>query len=201
MKSVETVVPGPLCKRGHDDGTGHSLRYASTRMCLCCLRERPRLRDRERERAQARRYYWEHRDQELEQMAAYRKTEAFKNSARASRERNYERYLEQQRTWKRTPRGQAVMRALNSKMAAARRGMEVGTYTADDLLQLWDDHDGRCGYCGIPADTVDHMTPRARGGPDALENMVPACAPCNRRKHTKTAEEYLTFLYGGRTCR
>lgn len=36
--------------------------------------------------------------------------------------------------------------------------------------------------CGLPAETVDHILPRARGGADDLGNLRAACAPHNRRK-------------------
>lgn len=42
------VVKGKVCKRGHDDGTGHSLRRERTRNCIACIAERPRS---ERQRA------------------------------------------------------------------------------------------------------------------------------------------------------
>jgi hypothetical protein len=36
-----TVTPGALCRRGHDDGTGHSVRYSSGH-CVRCTRDRIR---------------------------------------------------------------------------------------------------------------------------------------------------------------
>jgi 5-methylcytosine-specific restriction endonuclease McrA len=43
-----------------------------------------------------------------------------------------------------------------------------------------DDH--RCAYCSGPADTVDHVQPRSRGGAHEWTNVVAACARCNHRK-------------------
>ena len=44
----------------------------------------------------------------------------------------------------------------------------------------------RCQYCGKtpPAVTleVDHITPRTRGGIDAIDNLLTACFDCNRGK-------------------
>lgn len=37
----------------------------------------------------------------------------------------------------------------------------------------------RCQYCGCEARTADHITPRARGGLDAVENLVAVCRTCN----------------------
>lgn len=43
-----------------------------------------------------------------------------------------------------------------------------------------------CQYCGRRPEnselTLDHIVPRSRGGGHTWENLVAACAPCNRRK-------------------
>lgn len=37
-----------------------------------------------------------------------------------------------------------------------------------------------CHLCGMPgADTIDHLTPRAAGGTDELDNLAPAHSSCN----------------------
>ena len=50
-----------------------------------------------------------------------------------------------------------------------------------------------CQYCGArqnaDALTLDHITPRARGGASSPENLVAACLPCNNRKGSRTPEE------------
>jgi len=50
-----------------------------------------------------------------------------------------------------------------------------------------------CQYCGreLPASelTLDHVVPRCRGGATTWENVVTACAPCNRRKGDRLPEE------------
>lgn len=86
-----------------------------------------------------------------------------------------------------------------------------GTYRRDQLVrrarQGWDrlDYDLRnayadlvrrmpCTYCGCSPDDrkmhADHAVPLSRGGSDAWHNLVPACEPCNLRKHSKTPEEF-----------
>lgn len=47
-----------------------------------------------------------------------------------------------------------------------------------------------CFYCGADASHVDHVVPRARGGRDDMENLVPACATCNTDKGSKTIGEW-----------
>lgn len=48
----------------------------------------------------------------------------------------------------------------------------------------------QCFYCGADASHVDHKTPRARGGTNDIENLVPACASCNIAKGMMTVEEW-----------
>jgi len=48
-----------------------------------------------------------------------------------------------------------------------------------------------CQYCGHEASglTVDHVIPRSRGGQSVWENIVAACAPCNRKKGNRMPRE------------
>lgn len=50
-----------------------------------------------------------------------------------------------------------------------------------------------CQYCGGQPGkehlTLDHIIPRSRGGRMDWENVVTACAPCNRRKANRTPDE------------
>jgi 5-methylcytosine-specific restriction endonuclease McrA len=47
----------------------------------------------------------------------------------------------------------------------------------------------RCVYCGIKADTIDHVRPRSRGGTHVWTNVVAACARCNHRKGDRLLAE------------
>jgi 5-methylcytosine-specific restriction endonuclease McrA len=90
-----------------------------------------------------------------------------------------------------------------------------GAYRRDHLIRVsrqgWDrlDYDLRnayanlirtrpCTYCGCPPEEtkmhVDHAIPVSRGGSDEWHNLVPACEPCNLKKHAKTPEEFLASL-------
>ena len=48
-----------------------------------------------------------------------------------------------------------------------------------------------CQYCGRESHglTVDHVIPRSRGGTSGWDNIVAACAPCNRRKGNRLPTE------------
>lgn len=44
----------------------------------------------------------------------------------------------------------------------------------------------QCQYCGRPADNVDHIVPKSRGGAHTWDNVVAACRPCNSRKENRS---------------
>jgi 5-methylcytosine-specific restriction endonuclease McrA len=46
-----------------------------------------------------------------------------------------------------------------------------------------------CQYCGLPAENVDHVIPKSRGGLHAWENVVAACRRCNSRKENRLPHE------------
>jgi 5-methylcytosine-specific restriction endonuclease McrA len=46
-----------------------------------------------------------------------------------------------------------------------------------------------CQYCGHPADSIDHVVPRSRGGVHSWDNVVAACRPCNLRKRDRLVHE------------
>lgn len=43
-----------------------------------------------------------------------------------------------------------------------------------------------CQYCGRPAENVDHIIPKSRGGGHTWDNVVAACRPCNSRKENRS---------------
>lgn len=53
---------------------------------------------------------------------------------------------------------------------------------------------GHCAYCGqhFGAErlTLDHVLPKRRGGLDVLNNLLPACAPCNLNKSDRLLDEW-----------
>ena len=50
---------------------------------------------------------------------------------------------------------------------------------------------GSCVYCGKIASTVDHITPLARGGHEAIYNLAPACRSCNLSKSDLLLYEWI----------
>jgi 5-methylcytosine-specific restriction endonuclease McrA len=50
----------------------------------------------------------------------------------------------------------------------------------------------QCAYCGVPADTLDHVRPRHKGGSTVASNLVPACKNCNRKKGSEDWREWFS---------
>jgi 5-methylcytosine-specific restriction endonuclease McrA len=52
----------------------------------------------------------------------------------------------------------------------------------------------RCVYCATCLEpesaTLDHVYPRAKGGPHVAGNVVVSCAPCNRKKADMLPSEF-----------
>jgi 5-methylcytosine-specific restriction endonuclease McrA len=46
-----------------------------------------------------------------------------------------------------------------------------------------------CQYCGSPAENLDHVVPRYKGGLHTWENVVAACRRCNSRKENRQPED------------
>lgn len=76
----------------------------------------------------------------------------------------------------------------------AKRGVQGGVDTAA-WLALVAAADGVRTYCGASQPlTMDHRVPLSRGGRHEIANLIPACKPCNSRKHTRTEEELRALL-------
>lgn len=73
---------------------------------------------------------------------------------------------------------------MTGQLATVRRH-SMSTKTKRRNRQLLAQRDGNhCHWCHQPfggdeTPTIDHVTPRSKGGRDALWNLVLACAPCN----------------------
>jgi len=63
---------------------------------------------------------------------------------------------------------------------------------------------GLCWYCGAPATGLDHVVPRTRkhiqrvAPKHGIDNLLPACTPCNQRKGNRLMEEFRKSRAGTR---
>lgn len=117
--------------------------------------------------------------------------------AAKSRARNPERDKESQKRWRQ--RNRARILAKNRARKALIRRADRELYGDAELYEKWAEQQGGCFYCRVPlfgGYHVEHKTPLSRGGADKLANICLACPPCNLRKGTLTAEEFLALLAG-----
>ena len=71
---------------------------------------------------------------------------------------------------------------------------EIMTQKISDkkLKKIFEKTKGHCAYCGNKLITweVEHTIPRTKGGGDKIENLLPSCLQCNRKKKSKTLTEF-----------
>lgn len=86
-----------------------------------------------------------------------------------------------------------VVAERSRRRRARKAGAPVNDFSESDWRELLNKFGHACAYCGRSdlALEREHVVPLARGGSHTKDNIVPACGPCNRRKATKTADEFL----------
>ena len=69
---------------------------------------------------------------------------------------------------------------------ARKNGAAINDLTAAQWSEIKAAYGHRCVYCGRKMKnlTQDHLTPLSQGGNHTVHNVVPACASCNKKKHT-----------------
>lgn len=178
-------------------------RYAANRESLLAARRERYASDpalAERTRAGNRAWYERNRDQRREYRRRYQQEHGNEMRAR-HRERNRREYakdprarLDYYKQWRlrNLERARAYVRVSGNKRRAAAAGKH---FTFQEWEALLRDHDGRCAYCGS-AERIeaDHRVPLCRGGSNEIGNILPACRPCNRRKHRRTEDEFRALL-------
>jgi 5-methylcytosine-specific restriction endonuclease McrA len=93
-----------------------------------------------------------------------------------------------------SPNRRAVRRAMWQRRRARLLGAGP-SFAAAEWIGLVQAHDGRCAYCGkLRPLHADHRVPLERGGKNEIANILPACAPCNLRKHLMTEDEFRARL-------
>ena len=112
-------------------------------------------------------------------------------------ERNKEHRKEYNRNWYKTPKG--ILHSTKERHKRRARKLKAeGSFTAENIKDMYATQGGRCYYCSVEIDSgyhIEHMTPLSRGGMNNVSNICLACAPCNLSKHTKTAEEFKEKYY------
>lgn len=144
--------------------------------------DRYRLKNREQRNAHFRNWYWMN-------------AEAQRQRARDYILRNPEKVKV---TWaKYKSNNRAKVAVSNARWRKYLRNAD-GEYNENDVLDLYDEQDGLCAYCGIrvfltlPKDChVDHILPLSRGGSNYPDNLCLTCSSCNTSKGAKLPEEWI----------
>ncbi len=137
---------------------------------------------------------------DLDQIAAYQRASphVWRSGHRRYYGENREKILERMRRRSAAPAeaGYVGFGAQMRKRRDPRHGAG-GSHATEDVKRLYEEQGGRCFYCGKELNgecELDHKTPLSRRGTDRPENLCWACEWCNRRKQSKTAEEFMEYL-------
>ncbi len=88
--------------------------------------------------------------------------------------------------------GRRSVQALIRQLNRARKAGVPATLTWSQWSKTTEDFDLRCAYCELrPYYVMEHFIPIEYGGGTTVENCIPACSWCNRRKGGKLPEECL----------
>ncbi len=95
-----------------------------------------------------------------------------------------------------TPEGKAKKKANTIKRRARKSNAPGPHHTAKQWVDKRAEYDQRCAYCFRKPKrlTLDHVVPLIRGGSNAIENCVPACATCNSSKGAKDLRVWLGIV-------
>lgn len=78
------------------------------------------------------------------------------------------------------------------------RMLEFRSVTVPEVVRLHlTNSPDRCFYCGLPAETEDHLKARRWGGTNSPANIVTACERCNQLKGCRRLRIFRRFLKTG----
>lgn len=111
--------------------------------------------------------------------------EAHNARNRAEYQRNKESHRAKYLRWRATEKGRLHYRLAQQ----VHRG--AGPKTDEDKLYASIVLRDPCSYCGAPAQHLDHIVPKSRGGEGDWHNFTGACASCNSAKKDRSLAEFL----------
>ena len=67
----------------------------------------------------------------------------------------------------------------------------IGKHTGEEWQEKLNQYNNRCLYCGrVGKLTKDYIVPISLGGVNTIDNIVPACMKCNRKKNKKKLVQF-----------
>ena len=144
--------------------------------------------DPEQRRAYGREWIRNNAEKARDAMRRWRKNHPAEHAAQ-SRDR-YARDPEKvKRIINASPNRADVRRAMRNRRRDAIRGLP--SFSATEWQVLVAQYAGRCAYCGGEAPLqIEHRIPLCAGGANTIDNILPACGPCNIRKGRMTDAEF-----------
>ena len=146
------------------------------------------------QRAYIKRTWLRHLEHSKEAMRRWR---ANNPERRLARDRAYRvRHPDQQNSYQRQwIREHPEVRKAKAQMRRAREAGAPGRFTTAEWRALVVRFDSKCAYCGAASRLeADHRVPISRGGSNSIDNILPACGPCNRKKRTLTEAAFRRLL-------
>jgi 5-methylcytosine-specific restriction endonuclease McrA len=150
--------------------------------------------DSERRRAYGREWMRRNAEKARQAMRRWRQRHPAEHAA-ASRS-YYERHKKELATYFATYRREHrdVRQAIDARRRARQLNAD-GTYGTVEWIEVLQRWNWRCAYCGATGPLQpDHRVPLARGGTNSIQNILPACGRCNRRKYLMTEAEFRARL-------
>lgn len=183
-------------KRKTETPEQHEIRLAKARAYakanpekIKAKRRRAYIAGAERYRAYTREYYTNNRVEILSDLRSrYREDSDYRL-----------RLVEKSKDWRKrnTIKVKVNLKFYHSKRRAARLNRK-DDLSKSDIVNMFEEQNGRCFYCGITLSWevhrdihTDHVMPFSRGGTNTLDNIVLSCEECNSDKGVKTLEEWL----------
>lgn len=138
-------------------------------------------------------WYADHSAESIQAVADWRRRNP--ERLRANLRLYYERHAEEVKAKQRLRyRADPVSAKVHYHWRRARLDAGPG-YSREEWLALVEEHGHRCAYCSAAvAPTVDHRIPIKDGGPNTIDNILPACRDCNYRKGTRSELEFRALL-------
>lgn len=113
---------------------------------------------------------------------------AYQSKARRLRVKSDPKYIEQRKFSRKSKKARDRYRKKFNTPA------DCHTITLSEWRSLIRVYGGKCFYCkSVPSGPIeqDHWIPLSKGGEHTMENIVPACNDCNRRKQARDPIEFL----------
>ena len=154
----------------------------------------------------SKKYYDNNRTKILEQMADYRKTEAYKNSYKQSQEKWVSKNRDKinayrqsyTKKYKLTDKGRMILNISHYKSKSRiNHGEILDDFTIDDWYNCKNFFQNKCAYCGtLETETnkliMEHLIPLSKSKDFTKKNIVCSCHRCNVKKKQMTLSDFYT---------